>query len=194
MRIGFTGTGGSGKTSVIELLEGKISEYFYPSVVRKTMEKMGRSTEDDLDVPVGQRWELQQAIFQAKMDLDRSILGPAIMDRTLADHLSYCILKCSSVMSISQINSYQALVTENLTSYDLLFYFPPPHWNVKADGFRADNAGMMLHMDYVLMGILMKAGVLPRVHFISPNTDPDVRAIDVLSTVINYRKSRSLSA
>lgn len=178
IKIGFIGTGGTGKTTTAIELEKFIQEKYFPGVMRGVLEVRGL-TELSINGMLGEAiFRLQKTGFDAKMNQDGKE-PRGIFDRTLLDHFGYCLFRCSPFIDDSVCKSMMILVKENLTKYDLLFYFPMYEWTLQGDGFRDDSYANRLTHDIIIRGLIKEMHC-------EIYTVPDIRVEDRIRFILSF--------
>jgi hypothetical protein len=170
MKIGFTGAGGTGKTTVLKLLEGMdLALPVFPSVVRGVYQKWGLKETDQANMLPTDRWKLQRDIIMTRFEEEEKRTS-FISDRTLVDHLAFCLVRNWDVMPMEE---YEALIYRAkpiLKRYDLIFFFPfVDNFNPPDDGFRQQERTYHFLMDLTMFGLIQKLGLIyAKVPFMEP--------------------------
>lgn len=156
MKIGFCGAGGTGKSSVLKALEGKINIPFLPSVARSVYERRGITEPDQLKMTPAQLWELQKDIFDTRIKAERDLAHHFISDRTLIDHMAYCLVRASAGMTEKDFDEYEDKMQRSMDGYRLVFYFP---FTIESrahlsDGFRQTDVTYQVAIDAMINGLL----------------------------------------
>lgn len=151
MKVGFIGVGGTGKTTTLEGLFTMLPKI--KSVIRPTFEEWGVTEEGVLTMDPQRRWGLQKLCFDRKLALDIT-WHTGIAERTILDHLMYCLYYCSREMGDSAFSMMETLVRANLDRYQLLLYFPFPEVEVPSDGFRNSGRAIQVVQDLILQGLI----------------------------------------
>ena len=133
MKLGFMGSGATGKTTTAKIIAPYLGLEYQSSVPRIVFERRGLNEAKQRNMSRFDRWSLQKEIFEEKLKQDAEVLT-GVFDRTLLDHLAYCLYRCSDTVPDNIYSSYLELVRENVTKYDYLFYFPIYDWEIKAGG------------------------------------------------------------
>jgi hypothetical protein len=127
MRIGFIGTGGTGKSTLIHTLSDVLDEYkirVLPSVMRDVLRRQKITIDADftkLDTNMVQFIQHQGFQLREKTEEDYRMVS-WISDRTLLDHFVYCLMYCGPLDT--RLTQYWETVKQSLQTYDLLVYFP----------------------------------------------------------------------
>lgn len=160
LKVGCIGAGGTGKTTVINLLkeDPEIKEEFHPSVVRRVYEKMGIQNElQQFEMTPRELWELQEAILMEKLGLDGAY-KTGLFDRTPIDHAMYALWRCGNHMTDYDCEWLENVTRAYMENYDLLFFFPVYDWPREAaeDQFRQTNFAYRLSSDVIMRGLINK--------------------------------------
>lgn len=183
MRIGFTGTGGTGKTTVLRLISDRLEQAHgigaLPSVTRSVFERFGLTESDQESMDPFQRLELQLAIMDARRKAE-SEAGGFVSDRTLADSVAYMLVRCYQSMDAEMLESVLDELSQNLASYDLIVYFPI-EFVPEPDGVRQDGEAYRYLHDSVLKRLLAdyapKASLISVVDLVGvPKADAGIRS------------------
>lgn len=160
-RIGFTGTGGTGKSTVLNLIkddaETELGTKLLPSVARKVFAEFDANESDQDSWSPHKKLDLQLAIIRARMDAE-SETGSFISDRTMIDHFAYTVFRCYDSVSDEVFDSLMKDVKDNLANYDFVFYFPI-HFVPPSDGMRQDGEAYRYAIDSIIRAALTDLGV-----------------------------------
>lgn len=188
-RVFFTGTGGTGKTSVVKALQrlydpedtGVIK--FLGSVARQVQKDFGVTEADQLSMDEGQRRALQQAIFEAKWTQSLENPGPALSDRTSICMLAYALQRSWERMTIDDYKACLIACCEEAHDMDLLVYFPVGLFDPPDDGFRLQHQVSRYQHDLLIQGIMEEIrDYLPPVYVVSDGS-PEDRAVEILNAL-----------
>lgn len=173
MKIGFTGAGGTGKTTTAKLLAGMSGLPFIPSPSRAVFEKRGVKTEDDQRnlSPEG-RLLLQMDIFEAITQQTKEYKS-GIFDRTNLDNLFYGFLQCSDVLLDIEVERMYSTTVEMLRTFDVLIYVPIYDWKPPSDGMRTESTASRLLASSFIHSFLYRNDIA---HFICSNHTASTRA------------------
>jgi len=158
MKIAFTGSGGTGKTTMAKYLSEKWDVPYIGSVSREVMAEMNVLHEDAQEsMTEGMLLELQHAIMQRRKD---KIAGRTsyVTDRCALDNYVYALRRCGAAMTEEARQKWEALAVEDLLSHDLVFYAPAGLFRVEDDGTRTVSPSHQSLMDLAMYGFLCKHG------------------------------------
>jgi hypothetical protein len=129
MKIGFTGTGGTGKTTMLDYVKQhpKFKHLdIFPSVMTKVFKEHNIKHEANLLGLNSQKLLMIQLSGFYERHHKEQILKKThwISDRTLLDHWAYLSVYCTSHRPTSIFNLCQNVLVENMSTYDLIVYFP----------------------------------------------------------------------
>lgn len=184
LKIGFIGTGGTGKTSVAQILH-HLPEPFIASRNREVFQKLGYTGESFQALnTAADNWKVQRSLIDMKIHQDTTH-PVGLFDRTPIDHLAYCMHRCADAISDQEWgwlwNKYEGLTA----LYDLLFYFPIYDWgNNHEDGFRQTNKAYRTKIDLLMQGVMAEMGISA---IAMPNKAPEERASLILSHINDAR-------
>jgi len=179
----LAGTGGTGKTTVVEnLLEAYPRKFrFKPSIVRAFYKKAGIKREEDFFNGLS---KYEQSDFQVSLmkyymcTLNEEIqdvvsIAPEhrphlLLDRSIYDHVAYWFVYCMTSLSEADIATVQVEIDTFKMWPTRIVYFPfPVGWDYAngADGFRFRSWGKDFVHDSVLRRLL-------RDNYLSRGTEP----------------------
>src|SRR5215469_17494980 len=164
MNVFFCGTGGTGKSTVLEKVASCLNLPVKTSVVRGFYAMKGIDSQKDLDgLPDGVRAEFQLDLLRYYMatvtQYWRDYPKGFIMDRSVYDHAAYAVLT-----NLSSDWSYLQCITTQITDFNALlkpqivyFGYPPPWLDQAEDGFRNVRAAHDLAHNALLYNWLSHA-------------------------------------
>ncbi|MEE8607491.1 MAG: AAA family ATPase [Nitrospiraceae bacterium] len=159
MKIEFTGSGGSGKTTTAMAVAEALGLELLPSVARDVYEKRGIIEKDRPGLSQTDAHELQMEIFQTHLDqLENFKHHSYVADRSLVCRLAYSLLNDTLIESPDLLFLCEA-TKHAAMRVDLLVYFPTPHWEVKADNFRLNSLRETVALDALTLGFLQSAQI-----------------------------------
>lgn len=176
MKLGMVGTGGTGKTTTAKLLEPFTGLTYHPSVPRSVFEELGYTEADQRNMGRHDRWRIQKMIFDRKIQQDHQF-PEGIFDRTLVDHVAYCLYQCNDSIDDTMYRSMMLLAQENSVKYDFILYFPIYDWDVKDDGLRDNKLAYRGTIDAIMLGILRKLEIS---YLVMADGSPDQRVQSIL--------------
>ena len=158
MRIGFAGAGGTGKTSVMELLIKEtptLDLKRIPSVSRDFYALKGVTNEaehsQNMTADLRKQFQFEMMdYFIARFNRDTVGVTNFISDRTALDHLAYCIYQ-SPTLTLSEYKEIkEKAIQHTLDNFDIVFFFPYPvsfSKDVDPDSFRyaPPNKNIIIH-------------------------------------------------
>lgn len=153
LRIGMTGAGGTGKTTLAELISAKYDIPFLGSVSRGVFSSRSLTEVDQLSMTPVQQLELQKAIFAAVIE-QREKSDYFVADRTFLDHMCYMLYRSGNQISDSYMEVVKRETLRDLRSYDLLIYCPTGMFTPPDDGFRQSGAAYSTAIDLIIRGAL----------------------------------------
>lgn len=153
IKIGFTGAGGVGKTTDAKALSELLGIPMIKSASRSAYERLGISENDCLKMTDEEKWQLQHEIFNSKIELDDSTFE-FIADRTLLDHLAYCLMYCGAYIPEKEFYEFENRVRKHMKStYSHIFYYPFGYWTPEnEDGVRQTAPGWQSAIDAIIVG------------------------------------------
>ena len=155
MKIEFTGTGGTGKTTTALLVAEALGFEMLPSVSRGVYEERGFTEANLPDKSEEEQHELQTAIFEAHMkQLDKYKDQSYVADRSLICRLAYLLLNDGAMIENPELVFMCEAVKLAARRVDLMVYFPIAHWDIKDDGFRLNSLSATVALDALTVGIL----------------------------------------
>lgn len=136
-----------------------------------------------------ERLRLQIDIFDVRLEDEArpEFAGGFISDRTLADNLSYCVIRNFSTLTDEHFYKYRDLAFASVKSYDLVFYFPLHKWEGIDDGLRQLGHAYNTVVDSTVHDFLVKSGCNFRE---VPIASPEARARFVMNQVTAYKRLR----
>jgi thymidylate kinase len=170
-RIGLTGAGGVGKTTVFNLLND-VDLPKLGSVTRRVWNRWGITEADQENMSPEDRLKLQFDIFAEREKAELEIGDDFISDRTLLCHYAYCVFRNYGLITDKEFEDLELRVVANLSTYDWIFYFPmtfTPH----SDGLRQTGNAYNACIDGLIFRFLEKFSI-PYVRI--KNGTPEVRA------------------
>lgn len=157
--IGFCGAGGTGKTTVANLLHQTKGVPLVPSSTRMVFKMLNLETEADQEkLDSNGRKHLQTSIQQAYYDNLRAY-PKGVSDRTPLDHWCYMLFYCGNDLSQEEVEAYRQRTAVTLQRFAYVFYFPLVTYPTHSDGMRKDGYGYRKAYDYLMQSALSDFGV-----------------------------------
>ncbi len=157
--IGFCGAGGTGKTTVANLLHESCGVPLVPSSTRGVFRMLNLETEADQEkLDAEGRKHLQRSIQDAYY---RNLMGypKGVSDRTPLDHWCYMLFYCGDYMSEEEVESFRKRTAEGLKRFEYVFYFPLVTYPTHEDGMRKGGYGYRKAYDYLMRSAILDFGV-----------------------------------
>lgn len=171
--MGFCGAGGTGKTTVANLLHKEKQIPLVPSSTRGVFKMLGLESEAEQERLDGEgRKHLQKSIQDAYY---RNLQGfpKGVSDRSPIDHWCYMLYYCGDYMSEAEVAWYRDRTAEGLKRFQYIVYFPLVTYPTHEDGMRKSGYGYRVAYDYLVQAALRDFGVA---HYtIRLNTTPEER-------------------
>lgn len=150
MRIGLSGTEGTGKTFLAEKVSQRFNIPLIPEFVRDVTESLGISTPRDL--PVDVMYSIQSRVLEKKLE-EEDKHPTFIADRTTADNLAYYLRWCCDGTGQTFDEAYVSTCLKNLKTYDKIFLMPWDSIPAEKDGFRSTNKYYRYEIHCLILGI-----------------------------------------
>lgn len=158
MLIGFSGAGGTGKTTTAKALAEAMGLPFVASSSRAVFEKHGIVEADQHKMTPDQQFELQMEIFTARQELEvRTFRG--VSDRTLMDQVTYTMLRAPTVVTEDILNRLLDTTRNTMRKYTTVLYFPLITFPTNEDGMRETTYGLRVNFDGILQWVMREVGV-----------------------------------
>jgi len=155
-RIGFTGAGGTGKTTSAITIAKDFNLPAMQSASRRVYGESDLSEDKVMQMSPEEKWELQSRIFEQKIFQDDTSYS-FVSDRTLLDHYSYCLMYCGEHMRNSDFQEYENKVRKHMRdAYTHIFYFPIGYWEPRADGVRSAKEAWQSAIDAIIVGYVLR--------------------------------------
>jgi hypothetical protein len=155
-KIGFTGAGGTGKTTSAMAVAAELHLPLLQSASRKVYEANDLTEDKVMLMSSEEKWELQSAIFDEKIRADDGNFC-FVADRTLLDHYAYCLLYCGNAMRNSDFYEYENKVRKHMRStYHKIFYFPVGYFKPEEDGVRSNVVAWQSVVDAIIVGYVLR--------------------------------------
>jgi nicotinamide riboside kinase len=153
MRIGISGSAGTGKTQLAEKLARHFKLPMFCNNVR------GYLAERKISLS-----EARQDMKRFQQDLlNRRILaesGSFVADRTSVDNLAYTLFHAGQISDNDWIENYYETAIQLAYEYDVLVYLPWGGIPAEDDGVRNMNTWYNLTVASIILGLTKKAGNL----------------------------------
>lgn len=147
MKIGFSGTHSTGKTTLVKSLHEKMPEFYLDINVSRWVHGLG--------FPLNQSTsDASQELNLIKRVAHLSSYNNLIADRTIVDNIAYSIAGWErGTVSDSSITYQMELYYKNIEKYDVIFYIPP-EIDLDLDGVRPEDNDYRNEIDQLIVKLL----------------------------------------
>lgn len=165
MRIAFTGTSSTGKTTLADRLKGdarfnlRVPD-FVTTDARAMLRERGHASMDEMSVP--DLLAFQRAYLARKLELEHG-RGGYVTDRSFVDVAAYWLERDSAAAEAQESQRFVAECRVAAKRYDLHVYFPPGITPFQSDGYRSENAEFHLRINDRIVALLDAWSVNPLV-------------------------------
>lgn len=183
LRIGMSGTGGVGKSTVLSAILDKYPHLQKPvSSPRYVFAQYGITEADQLKMSEQEKFLIQEKIADHMLLQFGTIKGDAVFDRTMLDRYAYGMVRNHSLINKHWLNRYDFLIAENIKSLSHFFFFPQPvTWEPKPDGMRDPSPGTRKLVDLTMKAYLPRLNT--KVHYVPTDESPEKVVEFVLYTI-----------
>jgi hypothetical protein len=184
MKIGMSGTGGVGKTTVLKAILESYPDLKIPvSSAREIFKERGITEAAQRTMNAEQLMELQEAITAHWWKQQQELGLHSIWDRTMLDHYAYSVVRNHQAADRDWLLRKESQVQENLRSYSHFFFFPQPRtWEPAPDPVRDPAPATRKLVDLTMEGFLAGNPGL-EVHRVPTDLPPDEVVRFVLETL-----------
>lgn len=187
LRVGMSGTGGVGKTTVLNAIMDKYPHLQKPiSSPRYVFAKAGITEADQINMSEEAKFELQEQIAAHMLQQFDEIKGDSVWDRTMLDRYAYGMVRNHSMITQAWLDKYIVYIEDNLASLSHFFFFPQPTtWEPRPDGLRDPSPGTRKLVDLTMKGYLLNRNI--RVNYVPTDAYPE-EVVDYVLGIIasNY--------
>ncbi len=162
MKIAFCGAGGTGKTTLAELIQTQYlpDHPLLESASRSVFKAKGLTEEAEKAMTPAELWALQLEIFYTK--IARDTCSAFIADRTILDHWAYCLVQAHHGMTRKDARRWEEFTLKWMSeAYDHVVYCPiEKFWNGEdPSGIRSAHYPYQILVDAVIRSYLERWGV-----------------------------------
>lgn len=150
MKIAFTGSSSTGKTTLAKALEEKLILKYINVDSRKIIDDLNHSNIDNLNEQ--EFIDFQKLWLNEKLVNEKSI-DNFITDRTYIDAIAY--MQNRNINNIELFNKY----IKNMDIYDFIFYLPIGRIPFFDDGYRSKNEESNKNVDKLIIELLEKYSI-----------------------------------
>jgi len=164
MRIAFTGAHGTGKTTLCNELQARLSERQPTMVSREVPRVMADAVGDKEFFRRGNNSLLRQMLIFFFQTTEDRFLAPAggiiLHDRTMLDHLAYTVTLFPHFKGTPECAALSAALKRWMQQYDLIFKVPIEFLPVD-DGVREADVGFQKQIDREIDSLCVDFSVSP---------------------------------
>lgn len=185
LRIGMSGTGGVGKTTVLNAIMDKYPHLVRPtSSAREVFAELGITEADQRNMKPDHLLELQEKITSHWLIQFTQLYHlESVWDRTMLDHYAYGMVRNHKSVDDTWLFNRESLLIDNLRRYSHFFYFPQPKtWEPKPDPARDPAPGTRKLVDLTMKGYLLNSST--KIHYVPTDSHPE----QVVDYVLNILK------
>ena len=146
-----------GKTTACRklLATPEFKDYTFLGSVSSTLHKAkGLDEQSFKALSPEEKIQFQVEVFKAKIAQDRNT-ERFVADRTLIDHLIYCLILLQGTLSPSQVNELISVTKDHCNqAYDIIFYIPTVGYSPKPDQVRYTDPALIGAFDFASLGFL----------------------------------------
>jgi hypothetical protein len=190
MRIGFTGVGGTGKSTTMELIRETLDLPVLGSTSRSVFEKWNISESDQEKMTPQEKWKLQREIFDTRLDAEKSYVKGFLSDRTIVDNYVYCLVRCYEAINSEELSEVEKMVRKNTSQYDVIFFFSMDAFIPEDDGMRQNHIPYRRLVENAMRGALNSPLCLADHVIEVPCGTPQDRAEFVLNKITEIKKAQ----
>lgn len=187
MRIGFSGTHSTGKTTLVKELEKYLPNYHLDINVSRWVHGLGfplnQTTNDE-----------SQELNLIKRVAHLNSYDKLLADRTIADNIAYTLAGWERKSITDSSLEYQMhLYYQNIEKYDIIFYIPP-EIELEVDEVRPEDVEYRAEIDKLIRKLLTDDKSLHRVKNLVPITGTLEQRIEkVLKAIENESSANNLA-
>jgi len=182
MKIGFTGAGGTGKTTTLNILSEMYPDIpVLPSNTRSVYNKWNITEVDQETMTFQDKLRLQEDIYAVRVEAENKCDRGFLSDRTILDNFCYQQVRCYEAMDHPMFMEKRKLIKENMRQYDFICYFPITFAPV-GDDVRYGNPVFQNLMDNLMFAELHKLDLWKKVLTVGAGS-PEDRAHKIMKLV-----------
>lgn len=177
MRIGMSGTGGVGKSTVLEAIKLKYPHLKQPlSSAREVFKRRGIGETSQRHMTPEALIALQEEISTHWLHQFQTIEGDSVWDRTFVDHYAYGLVRNHQYATKTWIKNRKEITLNTLSQLTHFFFFPIPQtWEPPLDSIRDPAPGTRLLVHHTMDSFLISEGIA---HYRVPTDEPKEKVIE----------------
>jgi nicotinamide riboside kinase len=159
--IAFTGSEGSGKTTLINALADVLQVAKTTNVVREAVKEMGLDKPPAFGTNKQLTMDFQSWLLKKRMVREKFILEPFLADRSSIDMFSYTLSHLAREDDMQHfLNEYYIQCIDYArTMYEFHFFVPSGRIPLVADGLRNTQPNNARLMHFIMLGMLQEHAI-----------------------------------
>ncbi len=156
--IAFTGSEGSGKTTLINSLADILKVEKTVNVVRDAIKDMGLEKPPAFGTDKKLTMEFQSWLLQKRAIMEKFLLQPFLADRSSVDMFAYTLSHLAREDDMQDFldSFYQKCIDYAKSMYEFHFFVPSGRIPMVADGLRNTQVNNARLMHFIMLGILQE--------------------------------------
>lgn len=181
MKIAISGSAGTGKTTLAEVLSERMGVQCIPEGVREYL--VSRGVVDFRNMTPADTMEMQSHLLDQKIKLE-NVHTDFVADRSTADNLAYCLRWCARDIQDSILSEYMVRCEQHISVYDLIVFCPWGAIPYKRDNLRSRHLYYQYEMDRLIFGILAQ---WTSQYYVLKSIDLEDRVLELQNVISRYR-------
>lgn len=157
MKIGISGAGGIGKTTLIAKIAPAGGYPIIPDVIDDILCERGYKNFGDV-LEKEEHADIRMTALRRKIDLERASKD-FITDKTVCDYYAYWLLRTAPFASLEQNVLFASQVREHITFYDRVFIPKFGQFPLADNGLRSTDYSHQYRVHCLIKGIYSEEGV-----------------------------------
>lgn len=180
MKIAFSGSAGTGKTTLAKKISEIYKFKFIPEGIREYLSE--QNIEHLRELNPNDSFVMQKEILKRKLSLENeNLYNNFVADRSTADNLAYTLRWCSRNISEEEIRDYYMKCLDNLRVYDIVFFCPWNSIELENDSIRSNILFYQYEISMLIYGIIKSNNIPMHVLETSSLQDRLIEIQDILT-------------